>query len=458
MAFIRSISGFRGTLGGYPGDNLTPIDIVNSSSAFGSWLLTCGARPLVVLGRDARISGEIVSQLVAASLRALGIDVIDLGLATTPTVEMAVPYFEAGGGIILTASHNPREWNALKLLNDKGEFISAEAGARLLAIAESNRIEYAPVDALGSYRHLPDEALHHHIASVLAYPLVATEAIRQAGYTVVVDAVNSVGAVAIPALLEQLGCTTILLNGEMTGQFAHNPEPLPQHLTGLTEAVRNSHADLGVAVDPDVDRLALVGPGGEWIGEEYTLVAVADYVLKHRPGAVVSNLSSSRALADLAASYGQPYFAAAVGEVNVVSRMKAVEAVIGGEGNGGIIVPDLHYGRDSLIGLALVLSALATSQQNINALRKAYPQYEMVKDKLELSPDFDVEGALTRLMTYFASEKLNTEDGLKIDFSDGWVHLRRSNTEPIVRIYAEANDAQAAAALVGKVRSVFVNQ
>jgi phosphomannomutase len=457
VAFIKSISGFRGTLGGYPGDNLTPVDIVNSSSAFGSWLLDCGARPLVVIGRDARISGEIVSQLVAASLRALGIDVIDLGLATTPTVEMAVPYYQAGGGIILTASHNPREWNALKLLNEKGEFISAEAGARLLAIAESNRIKYASVDALGSYRYLPDEALQHHIAAVLAYPLVATEAIRKAGYTIVVDAVNSVGAMAIPALLEQLGCKAILLNGEMSGQFAHNPEPLPQHLTGLTEAVRDSHADLGLAVDPDVDRLALVGPGGTWIGEEYTLVAVADYVLKHRSGAVVSNLSSSRALADLAAGYGQPYFAAAVGEVNVVNRMKSVAAVIGGEGNGGIIVPDLHYGRDSLIGLALVLSALATGQQNINELRQAYPQYEMVKDKLELSADFKVEDALTRVMTYFASEKLNTEDGLKIDFAEGWVHLRRSNTEPIVRIYAEAKNAQAAAALVEKVRSIFVN-
>jgi phosphomannomutase len=292
---------------------------------------------------------------------------------------------------------------------------------------------------------------------VLAYPLVATEAIRKAGYTIVVDAVNSVGAMAIPALLEQLGCKTILLNGEMSGQFAHNPEPLPQHLTGLTEAVRDCHADLGLAVDPDVDRLALVGPGGTWIGEEYTLVVVADYVLKHRSGAVVSNLSSSRALADLAAGYGQPYFAAAVGEVNVVNRMKSVAAVIGGEGNGGIIVPDLHYGRDSLIGLALVLSALATGQQNINELRQAYPRYEMVKDKLELSADFKVEGALTRVMTYFASEKLNTEDGLKIDFAEGWVHLRRSNTEPIVRIYAEAKNAQAAAALVEKVRSIFVN-
>lgn len=457
MAFIKSISGFRGTIGGKAGDNLTPEDVVSSTAAFGAWLLETGAQPSVVIGRDARISGQLVAQLAAATLQAMGIDVIDLGLATTPTVEMAVPLYSAGGGIILTASHNPREWNALKLLNHKGEFISAEAGKRLLELAASGDIHYAAVDALGSYR-LEAGALDHHIAQILAYPLVDAEAIRTRQFTVVVDAVNSVGALAIPALLEQLGCRVHVLYANMDGNFAHNPEPLPQHLTELIQQVKETGADLGVAVDPDVDRLALVGPGGSWIGEEYTLVAVADYVLRHRSGAVVSNLSSSRALRDLALGFGQTYHAAAVGEVNVVQKMKAVGAVIGGEGNGGIIVPDLHYGRDSLIGLALVLSHLALSTQDINQMRAAYPAYMMIKDKQNLTADFDVEAALKRLQVHFAAEEINTEDGLKIDFAEGWVHLRRSNTEPIVRLYAEAATEMEAQALVDRVRAIFLQQ
>lgn len=456
MAFIKSISGFRGTIGGRAGNNLTPEDIVSSVAAYGAWLLETGATPRVVIGRDARISGALVAQLAAATLQAVGIDVIDLGLATTPTVEMAVPRYAAGGGIILTASHNPRQWNALKLLNDKGEFISAEAGRRLLDLAASGDIEYAGVDALGSLRE-ESGALDHHLDAIMRYPLVAAEAVRARRFKVVVDAVNSVGAEAVPALLERLGCEVVLLHGAMTGDFAHNPEPLPQHLQDLIEAVKKHGADLGVAVDPDVDRLALVGPGGRWIGEEYTLVTVADYVLRHRAGAVVSNLSSSRALRDLAARYGQAYHAAAVGEVNVVERMKGVGAVIGGEGNGGIIVPDLHYGRDSLIGLALVLSHLATAETDINTLRESYPHYEMIKDKQDLSANFDVDAALARLQQHFAAEEINTEDGLKIDFAAGWVHLRRSNTEPIVRLYAEAADEATARQLVEQVRSAMLS-
>ena len=455
MALLKSISGIRGTIGGKAGQNLTPEDIVSSAAAYGTWLLHSGMPPMVVIGRDARPSGQLVTELVASALQGLGIDVIDLGLATTPTVEMAVPHLGAGGGIILTASHNPREWNALKLLNEKGEFISAADGQRLLRLLQDGDITYAGVDDLGS-RYLREGLLDYHLEQIFAHPLVNVPAIRSRGFRIALDAVNSVGALAIPALVEALGGTCAVLNGELNGQFAHNPEPLPQHLGDLTQLLADQDLDLGVAVDPDVDRLALVGPGGRWIGEEYTLVTVADYVLQHRPGPTVSNLSSSRALRDLTRRYGQEYHAARVGEVNVVAKMKEIGAVIGGEGNGGIIDPELHYGRDGLIGLALVLSHLATSDKTINELRDSYAHYEMVKDKVALRPKLNVNAKLTAVEKAFAkAAEVNKADGLKLDFPEGWVHLRSSNTEPIVRIYAEAESATVAQDLVKKVRSVF---
>lgn len=441
----------RGTIGGRAGDNLTPQDVVESAAAFGAWLIRGNARRRVVIGRDARPSGPIVSNLVTATLQSLGLEVIDGGLSTTPTIEMAVPVLEAGGGIILTASHNPREWNALKLLNGAGEFISAEDGEELLTILSEGDIEYASVDNLGVYRR-DDRLLNLHLEAILKHPLVNAEVIRGKPLRVVVDAVNSSGALAVPALLRELGCECILLNGEPNGQFAHNPEPLPQHLGQLISTVRDQKADLGVAVDPDVDRLALVGPGGRWIGEEYTLVLAADYILRRKPGPVVSNLSSTRALRDLARRYGQPYHASAVGEVNVVEKMKEVQAVIGGEGNGGVILPDLHYGRDALAGLALILSYLAVEEVDVNSLRDNYTDYQMVKDKITLTPDFDLDGALEKVQQTFADESIDTTDGVKIDFEEGWVHLRRSNTEPIVRIYAEATTEAAAKALAERVK------
>lgn len=451
MALIKSISGFRGTIGGSSGDNLTAEDIVSSVAAYGSWLLESGLPARVVIGRDARPSGPVVSQLTAATLQMLGIDVIDLGLATTPTVEMAVPKLQAGGGIILTASHNPENWNALKLLNHKGEFISAADGQRLLRMLQDGDIQYASVEQLGTYTQ-ETELLDYHLEAILAHALVDAEAVQKRPFKVVIDAVNSVGALAIPALVERLGGTAIVLNETMDGHFAHNPEPLPQNLEALIEAVKRENADLGVAVDPDVDRLALVGPGGRWIGEEYTLVTVADYFLQHRPGTVVSNLSSSRALRDLAQQHGQSYQASAVGEVNVVACMKANEAVLGGEGNGGIIVPDLHYGRDAVAGLAFVLTYLAKSGKTINELRDGYQHYEMIKDKIALQPGFDVEERLAALENRFSEAEASTVDGLKLDFPEGWVHLRRSNTEPIVRVYAEAGDLETAKSLAGRVK------
>ncbi|MBC6993296.1 phosphoglucosamine mutase [Neolewinella lacunae] len=451
MPLKKSISGFRGTIGGKAGDNLTPEDIVSNVAGYGTWLLQSGARPLVVIGRDGRPSGPVVKALTVATLQSLGIDVIDCDYATTPTVEMAVVQHRAGGGIILSASHNPREYNALKLLNEQGEFISAAAGADLLAIVAAGDITYCPVDELGTVTPDPT-ALDHHIAAVLAHPLVDVEAIRAAEIRVVLDAVNSVGAISIPPLCAALGVTCEVMYGELNGQFGHGAEPLPENLTDLIARMRNSDADLGIAVDPDVDRLALVGPGGRWIGEEYTLAVVADYVLRHTPGPVVSNLSSSRTVADLAASYGQPYHAAAVGEVNVVEMMKSVGAVIGGEGNGGIIDPNLHYGRDSLIGLALVLSHLATSGQDINHLRDTYAHYEMIKDKLDVDANYDLNAAFRRVRTAFPGIPTNDVDGLKLDFPDGWVHLRASNTEPIVRIYAEAPSVARARELVASVK------
>ncbi|MEL6274586.1 MAG: phosphoglucosamine mutase [Bacteroidota bacterium] len=455
MPLIKSISGFRGTIGGRAGKNLTPEDIVSSVAAYGAWLLESGAAPSVVIGRDARPSGPQVTALTAATLQCMGIEVIDCGLATTPTVEMAVVSRGAGGGIILSASHNPKEYNALKLLNHKGEFISKAAGQRLMEMVAAGDITYAQVDDLGSIQR-DDRALADHIQAVLNHPLVNVEAISAVGFTTVLDAVNSVGALAIPALCEALNVKCEVLNGVMDGQFAHNPEPLPANLTELTQSVGDRGADLGIAVDPDVDRLALVGPGGRWIGEEYTLVTVADYVLQHEPGPVVSNLSSSRALADLARSFDQVYHASAVGEVNVVAKMKEVGATIGGEGNGGIIDPRLHYGRDSLIGLALVLSHLATSGKSINELRDGYSHYEMIKDKIPRSPSLDLEAAFVRLIEKFPEAQPNQVDGLKMDFPEGWVHLRKSNTEPIIRVYAEAKSVEAAKALVDKVKQELV--
>lgn len=455
MPLIKSISGFRGTIGGKKGDNLTPEDIVTSVAAYGAWLLETGATPKVVIGRDARPSGPQVSALTIATLQCMGIDVIDCGLATTPTVEMAVVTRKAGGGIILSASHNPKEYNALKLLNHKGEFISQADGTRLLALLDEGGVTYAEVDDLGTLVS-DDDVLADHIQACLNHPLVNVAAIKAANFSTVLDAVNSVGALSIPPLCDALGVKCTVLNGEMNGQFAHNPEPLPAHLKELTAAVAQQSADLGIAVDPDVDRLALVGPGGKWIGEEYTLVTVADYVLRHEPGPVVSNLSSSRALADLAARFDQPYYASAVGEVNVVAKMKEVNATIGGEGNGGIIDPRLHYGRDSLIGLALVLSHLATSGKSINELRDGYPHYEMIKDKIDRSPDLDLEAALEKLPGHFPEATANTLDGLKLDFPNGWVHLRKSNTEPIIRVYAEAGSAKEAQALVDRVKPHLV--
>lgn len=455
MPLIKSISGFRGTIGGRAGDNLTPEDIVSSVAGYGDWLLRSGAAPLVVIGRDGRPSGPVVSALTAATLQSMGIDVIDCGFATTPTVEVAVVSRKAGGGIILSASHNPKEYNALKLLNHRGEFISHEDGQELIASVNAGDITYAQVDDLGGLT-TDDTVLQEHINAVLAHPLVKVDAIKAAGFKVILDAVNSVGAISIPPLCEALGVSCQTMNATLDGQFAHNPEPLPANLTGLTERMKTSGADLGIAVDPDVDRLALVGPGGKWIGEEYTLVTVADYVLQHEPGPVVSNLSSSRAVADITRKYGQTYYASAVGEVNVVAKMKEVEATIGGEGNGGIIDPRLHYGRDSLIGLALVLSYLATSGKSINELRDSYSHYEMVKDKIDLDPNLDLQEALSVMEGLYPDTDKTNIDGLKLDFPDGWVHLRGSNTEPIVRVYAEANSQARAQELASGVKAKFI--
>ncbi len=451
MPLIKSISGFRGTIGGRPGENLTPQDIVECTAAFGQWVLDTTGIPLIVVGRDGRISGEIVSNLVVNTLRSVGITVVDLGLSTTPTVEIAVPIEKAGGGIILTASHNPREWNALKLLNQNGEFISAADGAAVLDRVARGDIEYAPVGKLGAYR-MDDSYIARHIEQILALPLVDVEAVKAKQYRVVVDAINSTGALAVPPLLEALGCQVLLLNGAITGQFAHNPEPLKEHLGQLSTEVRLQKAQLGIAVDPDVDRLVFMCEDGELFGEEYTLVAVADYVLAKRgSGNTVSNLSSTRALRDITQRYGGQYFAAAVGEVNVVEKMKAVKAVIGGEGNGGVILPELHYGRDALVGIALFLSHLAQAGKQISTLRKTYPEYQMAKTKIERSPDINLEKVFAALQEKYRHEQINAEDGLKIDFDSGWVHLRPSNTEPIIRIYAESTSAVIADNLARKI-------
>lgn len=451
MALIKSISGIRGTIGGKVGDNLTPIDIVECTAAFGYWLKTQEAPLKLVLGRDGRISGALVSQLVAQTLVGLGFEVIDLGLSTTPTVEMAVPEFGAGAGIIVTASHNPKQWNALKFLNGKGEFISGEDGEALLKLLSEGRILFSEVDEMGTYRQ-EEGYLQRHFDHILALADVNIGLVKSKKFKVVVDAVNSTGALSVPPLLALLGCEVILINGEITGDFAHNPEPLPAHLTQLSEAVVQEKADLGIAIDPDVDRLAFVNEDGSMFGEEYTLVAVADYMLSKTPGASVSNLSSTRALRDVTEKHGGKYYASAVGEVNVVEQMKAVNAVIGGEGNGGIIVPALHYGRDALAGIALFLSHLAQSGLSMTALRATYPNYEMVKDKIALDASIDLAKVLASLESSHKDDHYNTIDGLKIDFPDCWVHLRKSNTEPIIRIYAEGPTQAIAEHLVNSIK------
>ena len=454
MTLIKSISGIRGTIGGRVGDNLTPIDVVKFTSAYGMWIKQQRNKEnyRIVVGRDARISGEMIQSLVMNTLVGMGIHVIDLGLSTTPTVEVAVPMEHADGGIILTASHNPKQWNALKLLNQKGEFLSGADGEEILRLAESDDLTFSEVDDLGKIT-VNEAYIELHIDEVLNLPLVNEEAIKKAKFKVVVDGVNSTGGIAIPRLLERLGVYVVKLYCDPTGQFPHNPEPLKEHLTDLSEMVVKEHADFGIVVDPDVDRLAFVSEDGEMFGEEYTLVACADYVLSNTPGSTVSNMSSTRALTDVTKKHGETYEASAVGEVNVVELMKKNNAIIGGEGNGGIIYPELHYGRDALVGVALFLSLLAEKKISVSELRKNYPSYFMSKNKIQLTPQIDVDKILGEMATKYANEEVSTIDGVKIDFSKKWVHLRKSNTEPIIRIYTEAQSQQEADDLAAKIMS-----
>jgi len=461
MTLIKSISGIRGTIGGKVDQALTPIDAVKFAAAYGTWLKdkNPNQRLKVVIGRDARISGQMISDLVISTLVGLGIDVVNLNLSTTPTVEVAVPMENAQGGIILTASHNPKQWNALKLLNGKGEFISGKDGETILAIATEESYEFADVDDLGLV--INDKSyMQKHIDAILALPLVDKKAIEEANFNVVVDAVNSTGGVFVPALLKQLGVTQITeMYCEPTGHFPHNPEPLPEHLTDLSAKIKEIGAQVGITVDPDVDRLALVCEDGSMFGEEYTLVACADYVLKHTPGATVSNLSSTRALRDVTEEAGQTYAASAVGEVNVVVKMKELGAVIGGEGNGGIIYPELHYGRDSLVGIALFLSHLAHEKKTLTELRDSYPKYVISKNKIELTPEINVDDVLEKMAAKYANEEVDTTDGVKIYIGKEWVHLRKSNTEPIIRIYSESKSTEAADALaeqiIGDIKTII---
>jgi len=439
MTLIKSISGIRGTIGGLQGDNLTPLDAVKYAAAYGAWVKSQRDKDnyKVVVGRDARISGEMIQQLVMNTLVGLGIHVIDIDLSTTPTVEMAVTMEQADGGIILTASHNPKQWNALKLLNSKGEFLNAAAGQEILNLAEGDKINFSEVDELGKIT-TNSAYIDLHIEEILDLSLVNVNAIKEAKYKVVVDGVNSTGGIAVPLLLEALGVHPVKLFCDPTGHFPHNPEPLKEHLGDLMEKVVSERADFGIVVDPDVDRLAFVDEEGEMFGVEYTLVAVADYILQQTPGNTVSNMSSSRALRDVTQNHKGTYTASAVGEVNVVEKMKETNAIIGGEGNGGIIYPELHYGRDSLVGIALFLSFLADQNIAVSKLRKKYPSYFMSKKKIQLTPDLDVDAILSAMEIKYASEEINTIDGVKIDFAENWVHLRKSNTEPIIRIYTEA--------------------
>nr|WP_298998931.1 phosphoglucosamine mutase [uncultured Allomuricauda sp.] len=452
MTLIKSISGIRGTIGGSTGDNLTPIDAVKFAAAYGTWLKEYSNKKdlTVVIGRDARLSGEMIQNLVVSTIIGLGIDVVDLGLSTTPTVEIAVPLEKADGGIILTASHNPKQWNALKLLNERGEFLDGEQGKKILEIAEDEAFDFSDVDDLGTIT-TNDSYIDIHIDEVLKLDLVDADVIKKAGFKVVVDGVNSTGGIAIPKLLDALGVETIKLYCEPTGHFPHNPEPLKEHLRDICELVVKEQADFGIVVDPDVDRLAFISNDGEMFGEEYTLVACADYVLGKTKGNTVSNLSSSRALRDVTEKHGGTYEAAAVGEVNVVTKMKANTAIIGGEGNGGIIYPASHYGRDALVGTALFLMLMAEKGGTVAELRASYPSYFMSKKKIQLTPELDVDALLVAMHEKYQNEKVSTIDGVKIDFAENWVHLRKSNTEPIIRIYTEAKSQEAADDLADRI-------
>ncbi len=454
MTLIKSISGIRGTIGGKSGEGLSPLDTVKFVSAYGQWIKNNQSSPKykVVVGRDARISGEMVNHLVVGTLMGMGIDVVNIGLATTPTTEIAVTEENANGGIILTASHNPKQWNALKLLNEKGEFLSSEDGVEILILADNEDFTYADVDELGKLTERSD-LLDIHIQKIIDLPLVDIKAIEKAGFVIAVDAVNSVGGIAIPKLLKALGVKEVIeLYCDATGEFPHNPEPLPEHLTKISEVVKENNAHLGFVVDPDVDRLAIINEDGTMFGEEYTLVAVADYILQNKKGNTVSNLSSSRALRDVTEKNGAKYFASAVGEVNVVQSMKENKAVIGGEGNGGVIYPDLHYGRDALVGIALFLTHLAKAGKTCSSLRKQYPQYTIVKNKMQLVPGLEVDKILLSVKNKFSQHHIITIDGVKIEYESGWVHLRKSNTEPIIRIYAESYDAESANKLANEIK------
>lgn len=457
MTLIKSISGIRGTIGGAPGEGLSPMDVVRFTSAYGVWVKKQSGKEdcTVVLGRDARISGSMVKNLVAGTLQGMGINVVDLGLATTPTTEIAVIKEQADGGIILTASHNPKQWNALKLLNNKGEFLTAADGAEVLEVAEAERFDYADVDKLGQIT-TKDDYTQIHIDEVLKLDLVDVEAIRKAGFKVAIDCVNSVGGVALPPLLKALGVEDVIeLYCEPNGQFPHNPEPLPEHLTEISNVICKQGADVGFVVDPDVDRLAIINENGSMFGEEYTLVAISDYILSQTPGNTVSNLSSTRALRDVTANHGGEYNASAVGEVNVVAKMKETNAVIGGEGNGGVIYPASHYGRDALVGIALFLTHMAKQGKKPSELKQEYPAYFMTKNKFELSPEVDVDALLFKVKGHYSNEQISTVDGVKIDFPESWVHLRKSNTEPIVRIYSEAKSQDEARKLAESMMDVM---
>jgi phosphomannomutase len=453
VSLLKTISGIRGTIGGDIGHNLTPIDIVECVAGFGTWILKNNARPKVVVGRDGRISGEMVSTLAIQTLIGMGIDVIDLDYSTTPTVEVYVAHVNADAGIIFTASHNPKEWNALKFLNNKGEFISAEIGQEIIETIEAKQMKFASVDDLGKYYEATD-AYDVHIEAILKSKFVDVAAIQAANFHVIVDAINSTGSIALPPLLNELGVNYEIINEEVTGDFAHNPEPLPAHLTQLSEMVKSTSAHMGISIDPDVDRLAFVCEDGSMFGEEYTLVAVADHMLSIEKGNTVSNLSSTRALADVTRKHGGEYFASAVGEVNVVNLMKEKKAVIGGEGNGGVILPELHYGRDAMAGLAIFLTYIANEKKSLTALREALPKYVIIKDKMNVE-GLDLDAIFAKIKSTFSSEKINDIDGVKIDFADGWVHFRKSNTEPIVRIYAEAADEVTASTLIKKVKDIL---
>ncbi len=455
MSLIKSISGIRGTIGGRTGDTLNPLDIVKFTTAYATFIRKSGHSQsnTIVVGRDARISGEMVKNVVCGTLMGVGYDVINIGLASTPTTELAVTMNNAAGGIIITASHNPRHWNALKLLNEKGEFLTAADGAEVLAIAEKEDFEYADVDHLGKYTE--DNTLDsRHIDAVMGLKLVDAEAIKAAHFKVAVDSINSVGGIILPKLLDRLGVEYTFLNGEANGDFAHNPEPLEKNLTGIMDLVKGGGYDMGIVVDPDVDRLAFICENGQMFGEEYTLVSVADYVLSHTPGNTVSNLSSTRALRDITEKHGGVYTASAVGEVNVTTKMKAVGAVIGGEGNGGVIYPESHYGRDALVGIALFLSSLAQKKMTVSQLRATYPNYFIAKNRIDLNPSTDIDAILAKVKEMYKDEQVNDIDGVKIDFPDKWVHLRKSNTEPIIRVYSEASSMEEADELGKRIMSV----